>query len=145
MTKEEAKYKIQTLIDKFSSQKDYYKSTNYNETQTRHDFINPFFIALGWDLDNTKEHLETYRDVRHEDKIKVNGHTKAPDYSFNINGKRKFFVEAKKPSVSIIENPLPALQVRSYAWNGGLSISILTDFEEFAIYDCTRKPKRLWR
>ncbi len=141
MTKDEAKHKIQTLIDKFILQKDYYKSTNYNETQTRQDFINPFFIALGWDLDNTKEQLETYRDVRHEDKIKVNGHTKAPDYSFNINGKRKFFVEAKKPSVSIKENPLPALQVRSYAWNGGLSISVLTDFEEFAIYDCTRKPK----
>jgi len=141
MTKGESKHKIQTLIDKFSSQKDYYKSTNYNETQTRQDFINPFFIALGWDLDNTKEHFERERDVRHEDKIKVNGHTKAPDYSFNLNGKRKFFVEAKKPSVSICENPLPALQVISYAWNGGLSISVLTDFEEFAIYDCTRKPK----
>ncbi len=141
MTKNEAKNKIQVLIDRFSSQKDYYKSTNYNETQTRQDFINPFFTALGWDLDNSKDQLETYRDVRHEDKIKVNGHTKVPDYSFNINGKRKFFVEAKKPSVSIRENPLPALQVRSYAWNGGLSISILTDFEELAIYDCTRKPK----
>jgi len=129
------------LMDKFSAQKDYDKSTHYNETQTRQDFINPFFSALGWDLDNSKEQLETYRDVRHEDKIKVNGHTKAPDYSFNINGKRKFFVEAKKPSVSIRENPAPALQVRNYAWNGGLSISILTDFEEFAIYDCTRKPK----
>jgi len=143
MTKEEAKNKIQLLIDKFSSQKDYYKSTNYNETQTRQDFINPFFTALGWDLDNTKEQLETYRDVRHEDKIKVNGHTKAPDYSFNINGKRKFFVEAKKPSVSIRENPMPALQVRNYAWNGGLSVSILTDFEELAIYDCTRKPRNV--
>ncbi len=143
MTKEEAKNKIQILIDKFSSQKDYYKSTNYNETQTRQDFINPFFVSLGWDLDNTKEQLETYRDVRHEDKIKVNGHTKAPDYSFNINGKRKFFVEAKKPSISIRENPFPALQVRNYAWNGGLSISILTDFEELAIYDCTRKPKNV--
>jgi len=143
MTKDEAKNRIQVLIDKFSSQKDYYKSTNYNETETRQDFINPFFVSLGWDLDNTKEQLETYRDVRHEDKIKVNGHTKAPDYSFNINGKRKFFVEAKKPSVSIRENPMPALQVRNYAWNGGLSISILTDFEELAIYDCTRKPKNI--
>ncbi len=143
MTKEEAKNRIKTLIDKFSSQIDYYKSTNYNETQTRQDFINPFFSALGWDIDNTKEQLETYRDVRHEDKIKINGHTKAPDYSFNINGKRKFFVEAKKPSISIKENPMPALQVRNYAWNGGLNISILTDFEELAIYDCTRKPKNV--
>jgi len=141
MTKEEAKTEIKILIDKFNSQIDFYKSLNYNETQTRQDFINPFLKALGWDIDNRKQQLETYRDVRHEDKIKVNGHTKAPDYSFSINGKRKFFVEAKKPSVSIRENPMPALQVRNYAWNGGLSISIVTDFEELAIYDCTRKPK----
>jgi len=141
MTKEESKEKVKLLIDKFSSQIDFYKSLNYNETQTRQDFINPFFKALGWDLDNRKQQLETYRDVRHEDKIKVNGHTKAPDYSFNIEGKRKFFVEAKKPAIPIRENPEPALQVRNYGWNAKLSISIVTDFEEFAIYDCTKKPK----
>jgi len=141
MKKEEAKEKIKLLIDKFSLQIDFYKSLNYNETQTRGDFINPFFLALGWDIDNTKQQLETYRDVRHEDKIKVNGHTKAPDYSFNIDGKRKFFVEAKKPAIPIRENPEPALQVRNYGWNAKLNISIVTDFEEFAIYDCTRKPK----
>ena len=143
MTREEAKDRIKLLIDKFSSQIDYYKSLNYNETQTRQDFINPFFKALGWDIDNRKQQLETYRDVRHEDRIKVNGHTKAPDYSFNIEGKRKFFVEAKKPAIPIRENPEPALQVRNYGWNANLSISIVTDFEEFAIYDCTKKPKNI--
>ena len=141
MKKEEAKNKIKLLIDKFSSQINYYKSLNYNETQTRQDFINPFFSALGWDIDNTKQQLETYRDVRHEDKIKVNGHTKAPDYSFNVEGKRKFFVEAKKPAIPIKENPEPALQIRNYGWNANLNISVLTDFEEFAIYNCTKKPK----
>jgi len=143
MEKEEAKEKIKILIEKFSSQIDHYKSLNYNETQTRQDFINPFFSALGWDIDNNKQQLETYRDVRHEDKIKVNGHTKAPDYSFNIEGKRKFFVEAKKPAIPIRENAEPALQVRNYGWNAKLSISIVTDFEEFAIYDCTKKPKNI--
>jgi len=141
MNKEEAKEKIKLLIEKFSSQIDFYKSLNYNETQTRQDFINPFFETLGWDIDNKKQQLETYRDVRHEDRIKVNGHTKAPDYSFNIEGKRKFFVEAKKPAIPIRENSEPALQIRNYGWNANLSISVLTDFEEFAIYDCTKKPK----
>jgi len=141
MKREEAKENIKLLIEKFSSQIDYYKSLNYNETQTRQDFINPLFLALGWDIDNTKQKIETYRDVRHEDKIKVNGNTKHPDYSFNVDSKRKFFVEAKKPAIPIRENPEPALQVRNYGWNAKLSISIVTDFEEFAIYDCTRKPK----
>ncbi len=143
MTKEESKDRIKLLVEKFSSQIDFYKSLNYNETQTRQDFINPFFKALGWDIDNRKQQLETYRDVRHEDRIKVNGHSKAPDYSFNIEGKRKFFVEAKKPAIPIRENPEPALQVRNYGWNANLSISVLTDFEEFAIYDCTKKPKKV--
>jgi type I restriction-modification system DNA methylase subunit len=145
MTKEDIKEEIKTLIDKFSSQKDYYKSLNYNETQTRQDFINPFFKALGWDIDNRKQQLETYRDVRHEDRVKINGRSKAPDYSFNIEGKRKFFVEAKKPAISINDNPEPALQVRNYGWNAKLNISVVTDFEEFAIYDCTRKPKNVER
>ena len=142
MNKEQAKDRIVQLMEKFTSQKEYYKSKNYNETQTRRDFIDPFFAALGWDIDNAAEQLETYREVRHEDKIKVNGHTKAPDYSFNINGKRKFFVEAKKPFVPIKENPEPALQVRNYGWNAKLNISLVTDFEEFAIYDCTKKIRK---
>jgi len=143
MTKEEAKDRIKTLIEKFSSQIDFYKSSNYNEIQTRQDFINPFFKALGWDIDNRKQQLETYRDVRHEDRIKVNGHSKAPDYSFKVEGKRIFFVEAKKPAISINDNPEPALQVMNYGWNAKLNISIVTDFEEFAIYDCTKKPKNV--
>jgi hypothetical protein len=42
-----------------------------------------------------------YRDVIFEDSLKVGGATKAPDYCFRIGGMRKFFVEAKKPSVNI--------------------------------------------
>jgi len=147
MTKDQAKENIKLLIEKFTSQIEFYKSNNYNEARTRQDFINPFFEALGWDIENKKQQLETYRDVKLEDKQKVkeNGKssTKAPDFSFNINGKSKFFVEAKRPSVPIRENPEPALQVRNYAWNAKLSISLVTDFEEFAIYDCTRKPKNI--
>lgn len=51
-----------------------------------------------------------------------------------------FFVEAKKPSVIIKDDTQPAYQVRRYGWSAKLSISIITDFEEFAIYDCTKKP-----
>ena len=51
-----------------------------------------------------------------------------------------FFVEAKKPSVFIKDEILPAYQVRRYGWSAKLAISIITDFEEFAIYDYTKKP-----
>ena len=70
----------------------------------------------------------------------MGGATKAPDYAFRIGGTRKFFVEAKKPSVNLKDDISPAYQLRRYAWSAKLPLSILTDFEEFAVYDCRHKP-----
>ncbi len=140
-TKDYAHTKLSELITRFEEQQDSYKSSAYNETPTRRDFIDPFFKALGWDVDNEEGYAESYREVIHEDRVKVDGVTKAPDYSFRlVGGKRLFFVEAKKPSVLLKDAIAPAYQVRSYGWSAKLPISILTDFAEFAIYDCTKKP-----
>ncbi|MEO6135703.1 MAG: N-6 DNA methylase [Ginsengibacter sp.] len=140
-TKEEALSQIAALVESFHEQLASYKKSEYNETLTRKDFIDPFFTALGWDMNNSAGNAEAYREVIHEDKIKIGSATKAPDYSFRLpGGKRLFFVEAKKPSVHVKDEILPAYQVRRYAWSAKLPVSILTDFEEFAVYDCKRKP-----
>ncbi len=140
-SKEEAYAKISDLVERFSLQIDSYKKSDYNETLTRQDFINPFFKALGWDIDNSQGNAEAYREVIHEDKLKIGSATKAPDYSFRLpGGKRLFFVEAKKPGVLVKEDIVPAYQVRRYGWSAKLPISLITDFEEFAVYDCTKKP-----
>jgi len=128
------------LIDQFDRNLDAYRSGHYNETQVRLEFIDPFFKALGWDIYNEQGIAEAYKDVVHEAAVKVGGSTKAPDYSFRIGGTRKFFLEAKKPSVYIKDDPHPAFQLRRYAWSAKLPLSILTDFEEFAVYDCRVKP-----
>lgn len=143
MVNKETAYKtIAALVERFEEQFASYKKAEYNETLTRRDFIDPFFKALGWDVDNAEGYAEAYREVIHEDKIKIGKATKAPDYSFRlVGGKRLFFVEAKKPSVAVKEEIQPAYQVRRYGWSAKLPISIITDFEEFAIYDCTKKPK----
>jgi len=91
------------LIENFERNLDAYRSGKYNETQVRLDFINPFFKALGWDMDNSAGYAEAYRDVIHEDAIKVGTSTKAPDYSFRIGGQRKFFLEAKKPLIDVTQ------------------------------------------
>ena len=52
----------------------------------------------------------------------------------------KTFVEAKKPSVFIKEDIDSSYQIRRYGWSAKLPISIITNFEEFCIYDCTKKP-----
>ena len=138
--KEEAYNGIKELVEKFKSNYKQFHSSEYNETLTRQDFINPFFEYLGWDISNKEGLSQTYRDVIHEDKLKIGKETKAPDYSFRIGGNRVFFVEAKKPSRNLKEDSDAAYQIRRYAWSGKLAVSILTDFEEFAIYDCSKKP-----
>jgi type I restriction-modification system DNA methylase subunit/predicted type IV restriction endonuclease len=141
MTKEQAYNIIAKLIYRFHEHVEEYTRNLYNEHQTRVDFINPFFKALGWDIDNEQGFAEAYREVIHEDKVKIGGATKAPDYGFTLFGQRKFFVDAKKPSINIKGDIAPAYQVRRYGWSAKVPISIVTDFEEFSIYDCTKKPK----
>jgi len=108
--------------------------------QLRLEFINPFFSALGWDVENKQGYAIAYREVVFEDSLKMGSETKAPDYCFQIGGMRKFFVEAKKPSVNIGTDVGPAFQLRRYAWTAKLPLSILTDFEELAVYDCRQRP-----
>jgi hypothetical protein len=133
---------ILQLVDQFASQLASYRSLEYNEAQARREFIEPFFDVLGWDIYNKQGYAYSYKDVIFEDAIKVGGATKAPDYAFRIGGTRKFFVEAKKPSVNVKDEITPAYQLRRYAWSAKLPLSILTDFEEFAVYDCRAKPDK---
>lgn len=137
----EALKQISDLVERFERNIEAYRSPAYNETQLRREFIDPFFEAFGWDVANKAGYAEQYKDIIHEDAIKVAGATKAPDYCFRIGGVRKFFLETKKPSVDIKDQINPAYQLRRYAWSAKLPISILTDFEELAIYDCRLRPK----
>ena len=133
---------VKKLIETFGNNIDFYKSSQYNEAQLRQEFLDPFFKELGWDMDNTAGLAPQYRDVIHEASIKIGGSTKAPDYAFSIHGNYKFFLEAKKPAINVRQDTDPAYQLRRYGWSAKLPISILTDFEEFAIYDCRKRPKR---
>ena len=137
----EALKQVSNLVDRFEGNIEAYRSPAYNETQLRIEFIDPFFEALGWDVTNKAGYAEQYKDVIHEDAIKVAGATKAPDYCFRIGGVRKFFLETKKPSVDIKDQSSPAYQLRRYAWSAKLPLSILTNFKELTIYDCRLRPK----
>src|SRR5574341_1967794 len=133
-------HQIEELTARFDRNIDAYQSQVYNETQVRREFIDPFFEALGWDVANRAGYAEAYKDLIHEDAIKVGGTTKAPDYCFRIGGVRKFFLEAKKPATNIKDDINPAFQLRRYAWSPKLPLSILTNFEDVAVYDCRIKP-----
>ena len=49
---------VKRLVDRFDQSRKVFQSPDYKEEQLRLEFLNPFFTALGWDMDNT---LDTIR------------------------------------------------------------------------------------
>jgi len=128
------------LVDRFIRHRDSYSQAAYKEAQVCVEFIMPMFHALGWDVYNQQGYAEAYKDVIHQHSLRTASGIEAPDYCFRVGGTPKFFLEAKKPAVNVGTDISPAYQLRRYAWTAKLSLSVLTDFEEFAVYDTRLKP-----
>lgn len=133
---------IVQLVERFRRDYDAYHSPSYNEEQVRKEFLDPFFEALGWDVGHEEDTADAYKDVVHEGTIRVGDSPKAPDCTFRVGATRKFFMEAKSPLVHVQRDPRAAFQLRRYAWSAKLPLSILTNFKEFAVYDCRRRPDK---
>jgi hypothetical protein len=56
-----APQEIVELVERFEDNLAAYPSGTYNETQFRREFIDPFYKALGWDIDNTAGNAESGR------------------------------------------------------------------------------------
>ncbi len=133
---------IRDKIQLYKNNRSQYRAAGFKEAELRQQFLDPLFSALGWDVGNKHGHAEQYKEVVIEQSLDVEGDTRAPDYSFRIGGTTKFFVEAKKPSVDITADKKPAFQLKRYAWSAKLPLSILTNFEDFSVYDCRFKPDK---
>jgi hypothetical protein len=145
MTKDEARNTIEKLVKSFETNIIQLNNSKLDEHTTRIQYIDKFFYALGWDINNDELLPLDKRFVVQEAKQKVAGQNKHPDYSFCYpGGKNLFYLEAKKPSVNVYADINAAFQVKSYGWSAQLPISVLTDFEEFAIYNTkTHEPHYL--
>jgi type I restriction-modification system DNA methylase subunit len=151
MSRDEAREAVRTLVDRYLADRATYERVDgaYSEAQARYDFITPFLEAFGWDLANREGLPDSTREVRVEESVELAdendlggvGAAGNPDYTIQPDGKRRFFVEAKKPSVRVRTALAPAYQTRRYGWSAGLGISVLTNFAELAIYDCRVQPR----
>ena len=135
---------VKDLVKKYHSNRKTYLKASYNETQLRTDFLDPFFELLGWDIKNSEGKPTNEREVLLEEGLKADAtaNTKKPDYTFRLFSERKFFLEAKKPNVKIDKDNEPAKQVRRYGFTAKLKISVLSNFEYLAIYDCSKKVEK---
>jgi hypothetical protein len=80
---------VHELVERFESNREAYRSGGYNETQARVDFIDSLFALLGWDVYNRQGRPEAYWKVVREDRVKIRGGTKAPDYDFCVGGENR--------------------------------------------------------
>jgi len=121
-----AKQQIQRLVSKYQTVLSEKKISKYNEENTKAEFIEPLFDALGWDVRNTNHKDEVTREEKiSKDRV---------DYSFRINGIPKFFLEAKGLRTNLDEVKF-AEQAITYSWNKGCTWAVLTDFEAIKIFN----------
>jgi predicted type IV restriction endonuclease len=133
---------ISNLVKDFKENEKHYLDLSYSEADVRNDFINKFFISLGWDVRHEVQKNPYEQEVRVEKPVTVAKAQKRADYTFYLAPNFrdvKFFVEAKKPAHDL-ENKDYYFQTIRYGWNAGTPIAALTDFEEFHIIDCRFKP-----
>jgi type I restriction-modification system DNA methylase subunit len=144
MTKQAGKETVRRLIEDFEKKENQYLSKDFQETEVRNRFIDPFFAALGWELNQTgidKKSWDVYREYSQRD----NSATKKPDYAFRVKEgakyRVKFFVEAKAPHIDL-EGKSPVFQAKRYAFSshGKTPIVILTDFQTFKVFNGLERP-----
>jgi len=137
---DEAFRRVKELVADFKANETYFLSPQFSEMQARKDYIDEFFIALGWDV-NHKTQRNPYEQ---EVKIEKNesGSQRRADYAFflgpNFHDVR-FFVEAKRPHGEF-GTPDNYFQTLRYGWSGKTPLAILTNFDELHILDSRFKP-----
>jgi hypothetical protein len=133
---------LRAKISNFAERREELTRDEFKEASTRIEFIDQLILALGWDVNNSAGQPERFKEVVVEPVQEIEGHKRAPDYAMRIEGERKFFVEAKKPSVWLKKFKEPAFQARRYAWSAQLPIVVLTNFREIAVYDGRLRPQQ---
>ena len=140
-TFDQGREEIAKLCEYFAINQRSFLATGVKEAHVRQMLVDPFFEALGWDVRNENRTAPQYREVIPEESLDVEGRAKAPDYTFRVGTLPKFFAEAKRCGENISGNANHANQLRVYGWSAKAPLSILTDFEVLAVYDCTLRPR----
>lgn len=138
---DQSKDEIARLCQYFTTNRKSFLASGVKEAHIRQSLIDPFFEILGWDMRNASMVAPQFREVVTEDSLDVEGHQKAPDYTFRLGTLPKYYVEAKRCGINISADPAPAYQLRRYGFSAKLPLSILTDFEELGVYDCASRPR----
>jgi hypothetical protein len=88
---------LDRLVKTFDKNISAYKSSVYDEASLRQEFLNPFFRALGWDIENRAGRIPQRREVETESRTQIGGRQKRADYLFRTHPIDRFVCEASRP------------------------------------------------
>ena len=135
------KDKLRDLVNRYQIAKNKGQLQGASEATMR-TWIDELLSVFGWNVQNTHQVLTEHTLGKDEkNKLQEIGSTNIrPDYTL-VNGAVKLsFVDAKSLAVNIAEDKNAAFQIRSYGWSISAQFSVVTNFEQLAIYDCSVMP-----
>jgi type I restriction-modification system DNA methylase subunit len=133
--------RVKELVADFRANEKFYLSPAYQEQEARRDFIDKFWLALGWDVNHETQKNPFEQEVKVERKEHGFSQRRA-DYAFYLAPNFrdvKFYVEAKKPhgDIATADNYFQTIR---YGWSSSTPVAVLHDFEQFEIVDCRYRP-----
>jgi type I restriction-modification system DNA methylase subunit len=133
--------RVKALVADFRANEKFYRSPAYQEQEARRDFIDKFWLALGWDVNHETQKNPFEQEVKVERKEHGFSQRRA-DYAFYLAPNFrdvKFYVEAKKPhgDIATADNYFQTIR---YGWSSSTPVAVLHDFEQFEIVDCRYRP-----
>ena len=131
------------LIEKYTLFKEQGR-LDVSSEETIRSWINEFLLIFDWDVMDTSQVLqEKVLSKKEKERLAAIGSTSIrPDYTLKVGGQKLAFLDAKSVYVDIKNDAKSAFQIKSYGWSIMAPCSFLTNFEEFAIYNCTYVPER---
>lgn len=141
MNRETMKTQLQILIERYNRTTRLETKENVSE-ETIRTWLNEFLGLFGWDVQNTHEVLQErcLRGTAGERLREIRSHHRKPDYIL-VNGSNiKSFLDAKAPTVDIINDQQVAYQIRSYGWSAQVPCAFVSNFESFVIFDTRMSP-----
>ena len=135
---EEAFEQISKLAATFQANEARYLSPDYQEAEARKDFIDKFFIALGWDVNHDDQPTPTPRRSR----------SSAP-MGLPTPGRLRLLPRAQLPRRAFLRRGEKALSGRRHRrqlfsdhplrFEQPTPLAVITDFEQFHVLDCRFK------
>lgn len=143
MSSEQRKQKLAELITEYNKFKEQGKLDLTSE-ETIRTWLNELLAIFDWDVRDTSQILqEKVLSKAEKEKLKeIGSQNTRPDYTFKVARQKLTFLDAKDTSVKILDEAEAAFQIKSYGWSILAPCAFISNFEEFAIYDCTYTPER---